>query len=100
MTLILSIKRGSTFRYRMPLPADLRDAAFQAQVRAMGSGALVSDLTIRVIDVDALCLLELEADDTSEWPISNLSADVEARLGNEVVHSETIQIKVLRNVTV
>ena len=93
------IKRGATFRLRLGLTNDLRGAEFKAQVRAMGSGRPVDDLAIRQLDVDEAVVLELEAA-TTDWPVSNLSADVRATLEGETVFTETIQIKVVPNVTV
>lgn len=93
------IKRGATFRWTIGLTNDLRGASFKAQVRAMGSERLIADLAIREVDVDEAVVLELESP-TADWPITNLSADVQAVLADETVYSETIQIQVVRNVTV
>ena len=99
MASVQAIKRGATFRLRLGLTNDIRDATFTAQVRAMGSGRLVADLSVRQLDVDGATILELESP-TDDWPASNLSTDVRATLDSEVVYTETVQIKVIANVTV
>ena len=93
-----STKRGSTFRIRVPFEAGLKGMSHRCQVKAMGSGSLVADLNVREIDVAGVCLLELEGP-TDDWPVTILSADVQSIEGNEVIHSHTILIRVLRNVT-
>ena len=96
----LTIKRGATFRIRRALPADLRGATFRAEVRAMGSGSLVGELSVRELDGgNTICLLELESA-THDWPLTVLSADIWAEFpGGDSVVSSTIHIEVQRNVT-
>lgn len=95
----VTVTRGQTFRIRRALRVGLKGSQFSAEVRAMGSNRKVGDLTIRELDVDEVCLLELEAP-TEGWPLTILSTDIKALMGDEVAYSETLQINVVRNVTV
>lgn len=93
-----TLKRGDTFRMRLQLDVGLKGWSFTARARYLASGWDVGSLTCREIDVSGVCLVEIEGP-TDGWPLSEVGIDVRAQLGAEVVHSETIQINVQREVT-
>ena len=92
------ITRGATFRHRLPFDVSLKGAEFVCNVSAMGSGRHIASLSVREIDVDALCLLEVEGP-TDDWPLTELSMEARANVSGDTIISETINIKVRRNVT-
>lgn len=103
MSQIITFKRGSTFEAELELvtedctPVDIRAEFMTAQIND-GDDNLISELTIVETIVPGTYLLST-TDDTSDWPLETIYIDIRAILDDKIRYSNTLAIKVTKQVT-
>lgn len=91
----IKVKRGDTFSYTAKwVGANVSE--LKSQVRTVG-GILVSDVVITASGEADTFLLKVA--DTTKWPVGDLVTDIERRTAGNVLSSDTIYIKVTKDVT-
>ena len=96
------IKRGDSFLAQIMLvddsgvPIDLSTVTLTTQVR-QSTDDLVA--TLALTPAAATGVATIRVTDTSLWPAGLLRADIKVSIGGLIVHSDTIGIRVNRQVT-
>lgn len=91
----IKVKRGDTFSYTAKW-VGAKVTELKSQVRTVG-GILVSDVVITASgEADTFLLKVL---DTKKWPVGDLVTDIERTSSSGVLSSDTIYIKVTKDVT-
>lgn len=91
----IRVKRGDTFSYTAKWDG-AKASELKSQVRTFHD-AFVSDVKITATSDENVFLLTVA--DTSKWPVGDLVTDIERTYNNTVISSETIFIRVVKDVT-
>lgn len=101
-----AIKRGDSFLLGCLAkdfdgqPENLSSVTLRAQARAAWSGLLVAELTVSKAEQSTHPgQFAISATSTNDWPVALLLIDVERRVGQVCVSTETLQLPVLEDVT-
>jgi len=100
---MITYKRGDTFAPTMSyqtdqgVPASLVGYEVTSQVRN-GRFGIVETLVVEVTNA-AGGLFTIEPVDTSDWPLGVVQWDIRYDLNGNVMHTETVDIRIKREVT-
>ena len=101
--LLGTVKQGDTFAFYLDLnddetPVTGAAAKLKSQVRAKSNGNLIAELTITE-EVSTPGRYLFKSTDTQTWPIGIQEVDIQYEDGDIVTSSETLDIKVVKDVT-
>jgi hypothetical protein len=104
---MIRLKRGDTFSLTAtilgdgaPIVGGIASWGIKSQVRTSG-GALIDELITTITSPTACTytLKESAAGVTATWPVGLLEMDIQYTVNGEVISTETIQIKLKKDVT-